>query len=169
MDSLVERCLQAAHLEADSVAETPDRWNPALEIPLLVQQCRAPERVQVDIEVDSPAAVTRRRVFGLIISVVLDNALKYGMAAGTVKLQVQPEVLNGQLGLALLVDNIPGPSGLPDARRLFQKYYRSPGAHQHSGAGLGLYLSKRLMERLNGHITYLSLPNTTRFKLWIPC
>ncbi len=169
MDSLVERCLQAAHLEADAVAETPDRWSPALEIPLLVQQCRAPERVQVDIEVDSPAAVTRRRVFGLIISVVLDNALKYGMAAGTVKLQVQPEVLNGQLGLALLVDNIPGPSGLPDARRLFQKYYRSPGAHQHSGAGLGLYLSKRLMERLNGHITYLSLPNTTRFKLWIPC
>jgi signal transduction histidine kinase len=169
MDSLVERCLQAAHLEADSVAETPDRWNPALEIPLLVQQCRAPERVQLDIDVDSPATMTRRRVFGLIISVVLDNALKYGMAAGTVKLRVQPEVFNGQLGLALLVDNLPGPSGLPDPRRLFQKYYRSPGAHQHSGAGLGLYLSKRLMDRLNGHVAYLSLPNNTRFTLWIPC
>ena len=169
MDSLVERCLQAAHLEADATAETPDRWNPTLEIPLLVQQCRAPEHVQVEIHPDSPAAVTRRRIFGLIISVLLDNALKYGSTAGTIKLGVQPEVLSGQLGLAIRVDNVPGHGGLPDPQRLFQKYYRSPGAHQHSGAGLGLYLSNRLMERLNGQITYEPLPNATRFKLWIPC
>ena len=169
MDSLVERCLQAAHLEADAEAETPDRWSPSMEVPLLVQQCRAPERVQLDIAVDSPTAVTRRRILSLIISVLLDNALKYGMTTGTTRLQVLPEVLNGDLGLAIRVDNTPGPAGLPDPHRLFQKYYRSAGAHQYSGAGLGLYLSRQLIERLNGHITYEPLPGTTRFKLWIPC
>lgn len=169
MDSLVERCLQAAHLEADAVAETPDRWSPALEIQLLVQQCRAPERVQVDIAADSPTAVSRRRILSLIVSVLLDNALKYGAVTGTAQLRVQPEVMNGDLGLAIAVDNTPGPAGLPDPQRVFQKYYRSPGAHQYSGAGLGLYLSKQLMERLNGQITYERLPDTTRFKLWIPC
>jgi len=169
MDSLVERCLQTAHLEADATAETPDRWNPILDIPIIVQQCRTPERVQVEIHADSPTAVTRRRIFGMIIAVLLDNALKYGANAGNIHLLVQPETLSEQLGLAILVDNLPGQSGLPDPQRLFQKYYRSPGAHQHSGAGLGLYLSKRLLERLNGQITYEPLPNATRFKLWIPC
>ena len=169
MDSLVERCLQAAHLEADAVAETPDRWSPAVEIPLLVQQCRAPERVQLDIAADSPTAVSRRRILSLIVSVLLDNALKYGLTTETTRLRVQPEVLNGDIGLAIEVVNTPGPAGLPDPQRVFQKYYRSPGAHQYSGAGLGLYLSKQLMERLNGQITYEPLPNTTRFKLWIPC
>ena len=140
-----------------------------MEVPLLVQQCRAPERVQLDIAADSPTAVTRRRILSLIISVLLDNALKYGMTTGTTRLQVLPEVLNGDLGLAIRVDNISGPAGLPDPQRLFQKYYRSPGAHQYSGAGLGLYLSRQLIERLNGHITYEPLPGTTRFKLWIPC
>ena len=169
MDSLVERCLQAAHLERDAVAESPDRWNPALEIPLLVQQCRAPERVQLHIAANSPAAFTRRRILSLIISVLLDNALKYGMNDGITRLGVQTEVLNGAIGLSIAVDNTPGPAGLPDPQRVFHKYYRSPGAHQYSGAGLGLYLSRQLMERLNGQITYEPLPNTTRFKIWIPC
>ena len=169
MDSLVERCLQAAHLERDAVAESPDRWNPALEIPLLVQQCRAPERVQLHIAANSPAAFTRRRILSLIISVLLDNALKYGMNDGITRLGVQTEVLNGAIGLSIAVDNTPGPAGLPDPQRVFHKYYRSPGAHQYSGAGLGLYLSRQLMERLNGQITYEQLPNTTRFKIWIPC
>ena len=169
MDSLVERCLQTAHLERDAVAESPDRWNPALEIPILVQQCRAPERVQLHIAANSPAAITRRRILSLIISVLLDNALKYGMTNGTTQLEVQPEVMNGAIGLSIAVDNTPGPAGLPDPQRVFRKYYRSPGAHQYSGAGLGLYLSKQLMERLNGQITYEPLPNTTRFKIWIPC
>jgi signal transduction histidine kinase len=169
MDSLVERCLQTAHLEADATAETPDRWNPILEIPIIVQQCRTPERVQVEIHADSPTAVTRRRILSLVVSVLLDNALKYGLTTGTSRLRVQPEVLNGDIGLAIAVDNTPGPAGLPDPQRVFQKYYRSPGAHQYSGAGLGLYLSKQLMERLNEQITYERLPDTTRFKLWIPC
>ena len=169
MDSLVERCLQTAHLERDAVAESPDRWNPALEIPILVQQCRAPERVQLHIAANSPAAFTRRRILSLIISVLLDNALKYGMNDGITRLGVQTEVLNGAIGLSIAVDNTPGPAGLPDPQRVFHKYYRSPGAHQYSGAGLGLYLSRQLMERLNGQITYEPLPNTTRFKIWIPC
>jgi len=169
MDSLVERCLQAAHLETDAIAEMPDRWNAALEIPLLVGQCSAPERVQLAMDPATPATLTRRSILALIISVLIDNALKYGASRLPVLLRVAPAAQNGVLGLAIWVDNQPGPTGLPDPKRLFQKYYRSAAAHQHTGAGLGLFLSSRLTATLGGQLTYEPSPELTRFKLWIPC
>ena len=169
MDSLVERCLQAAHLETDAIAEMPDRWSAELELPLLVGQCSAPERVQLAVAPATPATLTRRGILALIISVLIDNALKYGSSRLPVFIHVAEETQNGGLGLAIWVDNRPGPTGLPDPKRLFQKYYRSAAAHQHTGAGLGLFLSSRLTGRLGGQLTYEPSPELTRFKLWIPC
>ena len=168
MNALVERCLQAAHLETDATAEKAERWNPARELPLLVQQTRNPERVQTRVDDNTPAPVTRQAVLGMIISVLLDNALKYGNSQLPVEVYAQMEVRDGRTGLGLTVDNRPGPTGLPDPKRLFRKYYRSAGAHQHTGAGLGLYLAAKLTQRLGGELGYQALPNTTRFKLWIP-
>lgn len=168
MDALVERCLQAAHLEDDAKAEVPERWAPGQEIPSLVQQTHAPERIQVQIEPAAPAPMTRPGVVGLIVSVLLDNALKYGSTQHEVRLQAFPEERDGVPGLLIAVDNHQGKAGLPDPDRLFQKYYRSPGAHQHTGAGLGLFLSARLAKRLGGQLRYQPLTNLTRFQLWLP-
>ena len=70
--------------------------------------------------------------------------------------------------------NAVGKAGLPDAQRVFDKYYRAEGAHQRTGSGLGLYLVKSLAEHTGGGITHRvdtdagGAPQAV-FELWLPC
>ncbi len=62
---------------------------------------------------------------------------------------------DGRPGIVVRIENPIGMAGLPDARRVFDKYYRASGAHHLSGSGLGLYIVKALAEKLGGTIHYL--------------
>jgi len=67
------------------------------------------------------------------------------------------------------VFNQVGPAGLPDIDRLFEKYHRGARARHRSGSGLGLYLSKRLADRLGGRLSFLEPGNTEIcFEMWLP-
>ena len=57
---------------------------------------------------------------------------------------------------------------LPDAARLFQKYYRSSGAQSISGTGLGLFLVASLAKMLGGTCHYAPDDTHVRFELWLP-
>jgi signal transduction histidine kinase len=82
--------------------------------------------------------------------------------------KVTAQVQSGRTGLQIAIRNDEGAAGLPDAQRLFEKYYRSGGAHNQSGSGLGMYIVKQLMVLLGGTITYLPMPAAVTFTLWIP-
>ena len=76
--------------------------------------------------------------------------------------------------LTLTVRNAVGKAGLPDAQRVFDKYYRAEGAHQRTGSGLGLYLVKSLAEHAGGGIAHRvdTAPDGSAsavFELWLPC
>jgi signal transduction histidine kinase len=75
----------------------------------------------------------------------------------------------GMPGLQISVQNFPGVAGLPDPKKIFEKYYRSPGAHRQTGSGLGLYLVHSFSALLGGHVTYEVAQEQARFTLWIPC
>jgi signal transduction histidine kinase len=67
------------------------------------------------------------------------------------------------------VRNQVGPAGLPDADKVFDKYYRSPGAHRKTGSGLGLYLVKSYMQLLGGYVGYAVVADEVEFSIWMPC
>lgn len=52
------------------------------------------------------------------------------------------------------VRNRIGSAGVPAPERIFEKYYRSPGAQAQRGTGLGLWLTKALVEQLGGSLAY---------------
>jgi signal transduction histidine kinase len=60
------------------------------------------------------------------------------------------------------------PGGLPDAERLFEKYYRSPQAQRVSGSGLGLFLVKGLLDLMQGRIGYEVRGQQVIFSVWLP-
>jgi signal transduction histidine kinase len=105
----------------------------------------------------------------IIANNLIDNAFKHGDAQAQVQvsLSAQPGD-DGRPGLLLSVSNCPGPSGWPDADKLFVKYYRSTSAQRQSGTGLGLYLSHKLAAQLGGELRYQHDAQHIRFELWLP-
>jgi len=80
---------------------------------------------------------------------LLSNAAKYSPVGATVEVivdeteqDVRTRVLDQGVGIAQ-----------EEADRLFELYYRSPGtAHKISGAGIGLFVSRALVEAMGGRI-----------------
>lgn len=87
-----------------------------------------------------------------IVANLLDNALKYSPPDTRVDLHLQQRA--GET--AMRVFNQPGAAGMPDPQRLFDKYYRSPGAHKQTGSGLGLYLVAGLAKRIGAAVRDVS-------------
>ncbi len=91
-----------------------------------------------------------RRVFANIIG----NALKYSKAQGTVT--VSYALNNGEHIITVSDEGIGIPSGEQD--RIFTMYCRASNAQAHDahGAGMGLYLTKQLVELHGGRIWFES-------------
>jgi len=68
----------------------------------------------------------------------------------------------------VIVENTPGPAGFPDPAEVFHKFYRSAGAHESVGAGLGLFLVQGVARLLHGGITYNRRGERAVFSVWIP-
>ena len=85
---------------------------------------------------------------------LVDNAIKYTPAGGTVDLELR----NGPAGACLSVEDS-GPGIAPDEReRVFSRFYRIPGSEA-GGSGLGLAIIKAIAER---HGARLSLAHSER-------
>ncbi len=83
---------------------------------------------------------------------VMANAIKYSAEKSTVKLMVAK--LNG--GMLRLTIEDQGPGIAPQVgQQVFEAFYRghTPG-QSHEGAGIGLTVSLRLMEQMNGRLSY---------------
>ncbi|HZK34860.1 MAG TPA: HAMP domain-containing sensor histidine kinase [Bacillota bacterium] len=81
-----------------------------------------------------------------VIDNIISNSYKYANTSIEVSSRIKEnylEILFKDFGLGLLDDDLP---------LLFNKYYRAKNAVGKSGAGLGLYISKYLMNKMSGDI-----------------
>ena len=103
----------------------------------------------------------------LVWSNLLENAIRFSPPGETVQLRLQA---NGQRGLVEVEDHGPG---IPPAElaHLFERFHRgdSSRARDTGGYGLGLAISKALIEAYGGTITPESTPGQgTRMKVSLP-
>jgi len=171
MSDVIERCVQAGKLTDHKLVVRPQ----ALELPsALLAWCAggayagriqlqantatlAPMQVQADVQ-----------LLRIVVSNLFDNAAKYSPADSKIDVALQAREQQGQAGVQLTVCNLPGRAGWPDAQRVFDKYYRSPGAHQETGSGLGLYLVQGIAHMLGGQARYAPTETHIAFTVWIP-
>jgi two-component system phosphate regulon sensor histidine kinase PhoR len=105
---------------------------------------------------DVPAVAGDENQLRQVISNLVDNAIKYSPQGGDVELRLNR---NGQFARIEVAD-----SGLGIPRdehdRIFEKFYRLDPALTRgvNGTGLGLYISRELVERMNGRISVDSEP-----------
>lgn len=97
------------------------------------------------------------------LSNLLSNAIRHTPRHSTIKVTIKPEAESGKIQLAF--EN-PGESILPEhLPRLFDRFYRADSSRQKAsdGAGLGLAITKSIIESHKGIIQVFSASGVTRF------
>lgn len=95
---------------------------------------------------------------------VLDNAVKYTPGGGSI--QISTEALE----TILRIDIADTGCGIPEAAlpRIFQRFYRGENAATAEGVGLGLALTRRILEEQGGWILARSSGSGSVFSLFLP-
>ena len=126
-----------------------------------------PERVKASVGFGLEL-LTDSQLFGIIVANLIDNALKYSPQGESVELAFKSHEEQGRSGVLLSVNNRVGPAGAPDPEKVFAKYYRSAGAYNKTGSGLGLNLCQHLAAMIGAHLRYQARDDKVEFELWLP-
>jgi len=106
----------------------------------------------ISVNRDSQSVVTADRDhLEQVLNNLLTNAIKYSPSGGAITIDVRPEQ-DGGVRLSVTDEGIGIPEKELDA--IFGLFYRSPdrAARDAAGMGLGLYISKEIVERHGGRI-----------------
>lgn len=91
-----------------------------------------------------PAAIQQ------VISILLDNALKYSSENGTISLSLHHHSKKSEI----IVSNTCSDDQIPDISKVFDRFYRGDTSHssQVSGSGIGLSIARATVEAHGGQI-----------------
>lgn len=79
---------------------------------------------------------------------ILDNALKYTEPGGSIHIEVQKQELFYKISIADTGKGI-----APERQaEIFTRFYREPEVHDQPGVGIGLYLTRKIIELQGGYI-----------------
>lgn len=105
-------------------------------------------RIRVEIPEEMPRAYTDPDRLERIMTNLLSNALKYSPADSVVK--VTARAVDGEVEVSVSDHGV----GIPDedCPHLFERFYRIKGTRKAEGLGLGLYITRMLVEAQGGRI-----------------
>jgi signal transduction histidine kinase len=141
-----------------------------------------PDRERFDIAVDDEISFKADRdMLSVVFGNLIDNAYKYGHAAGKIKISVTREShfpskqdtttgasVSPHASLHLKVSNPIGTYGAPDEDRVFERYYRPASSMSLPGMGLGLSLVKAAAAKIGATVDYLHDEETVTFSVKVP-
>lgn len=165
---LIEALVKAGRLETGVIAVHPKADSVAALIADALSEA-APKAQAKGItlsgtDVDASACFDCKWT-GEALGNLLDNAIKYTPAGGSVTVSVVPYELFCRIdvvdtGIGLTED---------ESARVFERFYRAPAAHDAPGVGLGLYLAREIAAANGGYIKVASRPGAgSTFSLFLP-
>ena len=116
-----------------------------------------PESISLGLSVDGAAPIRcdENKLRQVLVNLV-DNAIKYSPGGGRVEIRLRRETSH------CLIEVVDDGLGIPadERNRIFEKFYRLDPQQTKGvgGSGLGLYICRELVERMNGQLTVASEP-----------
>ncbi|MBU2028797.1 GAF domain-containing protein [Patescibacteria group bacterium] len=106
-----------------------------------------------------PLVIIDADKISIAIENVIDNAIRYVLQGGSIKIDLRPSTNNKTLILSIKDNGI----GIneDDQKFIFVKFFRAPNALKHDteGSGLGLYIAKKIAEKHNASLSFESKKN----------
>lgn len=87
---------------------------------------------------------------------LFENAIKYSPCGSEVKINFQTYEMYSVIQIEDSGIGIPA----HEQQKIFQRFYRAENVKSFQGSGIGLYLSKLIVEKENGYITVMSVPGS---------
>ena len=111
-------------------------------------------RLALDAPQALPEVVTNEDRLQQVLTILLDNAIKFTPAGGQVTLLARPE--GRHVRFSVRDTGI----GMDEhtLRHAFDRFHQADPSHGEKGSGLGLAIAQEVMRRLDGHITAKSKP-----------
>jgi PAS domain S-box-containing protein len=167
---IVDQILLAGQLDADAIELDVVECDLEQVAAGVIESAalHVPKSISLDLTVDdaTPIRCDENKLRQVLVNLV-DNAVKYSPQGGRVELRVHTE--NGSCQIEVADEGLGIP---PDEReRIFEKFYRlDPQQTQGvGGSGLGLYICRELVERMNGELHVESEPGRgSRFTVELP-
>lgn len=168
MNMVIERCVHTGQLAEQGLQPIAQVGDALAQTRACIDKSRDPSRFDLHAPEGAADIVTDLQMLSTVLSNVLDNALKYSEPASPIEIRLAEQAIEGRRAWSWTVSNIPGQAGMPAIDRLFEKYYRSPGARQQSGSGLGLFLVRGLLDLLQGSVSFEVRDGRAVFKILLP-
>jgi signal transduction histidine kinase len=166
---LVEDLLFVSRIEAGTVQFEAEQVDLAGFLAETAEALGPEGRSRVRVDVQPPGATVRTDPHRLdqILRNLVENALKFSPSDTLVR--VEAMVRDDWFQLAVTDQGV----GIPpeDLPRIFDRFHQVGQAmtREREGAGLGLYITKRLVEAMGGTITVASAPGQgSTFRIWLP-
>ncbi len=167
MDAVIERCNVMNQLDQSSLKPNLSRIGLKEMLSDTIARFADGHRVKLTLE-GSNEFVTDGQFFQMIVSNLIDNALKYSHADSNVQVSISRQADYSGNRLVMEVTNQIGSKGLPDRDLVFTRFYRHQLAHRTSGSGVGLYLTKALANLMGGNIDYEPDEHQVTFRVTLP-
>lgn len=166
LNLMVEKLLETATLESESLEIRKEPLNLSQMLHTLIEKFKmvAGEKVISLIE-QSQDIIIEADPFHIenAISNLIDNAIKYG--GNEIKISLAFDKGKAQV----IVNDNGGYIEKSQKERVFDKFYRIPTGNQHDvkGFGIGLYYTKKIIEKHGGSINLVLKPQSTSFEVAI--
>ena len=122
-------------------------------LPAYTEDAQA-HNLRFDVQIEPDIVIqTNKDSFRQMLTVLLDNAIKYTPQGGSVRLSLARDGKHIQI----IEENTCDPSLEPDPERLFERFYRGDAARtqqkESSGYGIGLSAARAICENFGGKLT----------------
>jgi len=157
MNFMIDDLVDAARLEGGQLKLNPQPLDPADFLPGFLHRNAVAldtARIQLAVEPGTPSLLADPDRLERMLINLLTNALKYSPAGEPVRLSAAPHAEGVCLAVADQGQGIPAEE-LPD---LFSRFFRVKSERKGQGIGLGLYITKLLVEAHGGRIWADSRP-----------
>ena len=170
LSQIVDQILVAGQLDAGAVEITLEECD-AEEIAAGVIESallHLPPGVSLSMTADGQRRIVcdENKLRQVLVNLV-DNAIKYSPDGGAVEIRLDSQ--NGEFLIEVADEGLGIPSSERD--RIFEKFYRLDPLQTRGvgGSGLGLYICRELVERMNGRLEVDSEPGQgSRFRVALP-
>ena len=165
LNTMVEKLLETATLDSENLELNKDRYNISEIITTVIEKHKIQNDKSIIYDiVDNVFMNVDVFHFENAINNIIDNAFKYGGD--------QIEVLLKSKSSQIEIDISDNGTSISKANkdRVFEKFYRIPKGNTHDikGFGIGLYYTKKIIEKHNGTIQIQLDKHKTTFKIVLP-